>query len=147
MGGRSGSLRLLAGSALVALLTTALVRGPASGAGDAATPADSDGRALIQLSPLPSIQLPPPSVAIPPLPSIGLESAIPSVSLPLPSASLPLPSVSLPFGVPLLLVVGAVLAQLAGGAAVLGVARRMLSRFPGPTPRWTRGASDASQGR
>jgi hypothetical protein len=53
---------------------------------------------------------------------------------------------SLAFGVPLLLLVGAVLAQLAGGVAVLGIARRMLSRFPGPTPRWMRGASDAGDG-
>lgn len=53
---------------------------------------------------------------------------------------------SLAFGVPLLLLVGAVLAQLAGGAAVLGVARRMLSRFPGPTPRWMRGPSDVADG-
>jgi hypothetical protein len=53
---------------------------------------------------------------------------------------------SLAFGVPLLLLVGAVLAQLAGGVAVLGIARRMLSRFPGPTPRWMRGASDGGDG-
>lgn len=53
---------------------------------------------------------------------------------------------SLAFGVPLLLAVGAVLTQLAGGAAVLGVARRVMSRIPGPTPRWMRGASDADGG-
>jgi hypothetical protein len=53
---------------------------------------------------------------------------------------------ALAFGVPLLLVVGAILAQLAGGAAVLTVARRALSRIPGPAPRWTRGASDPADG-
>lgn len=53
---------------------------------------------------------------------------------------------ALAFGVPLMLVVVAVVAQLVGGAAVLGAARRMLSRLPGPAPRWMRGASDASEG-
>jgi hypothetical protein len=53
---------------------------------------------------------------------------------------------SLAFGVPLLLVIGVVLAQVLGGAAVLGLARRVLSRFPGPMPRWVRGVSDAGDG-
>jgi hypothetical protein len=53
---------------------------------------------------------------------------------------------SLAFGVPLVLVIGALIAQLLGGAAVLGVTRRVLSRFPGPMPRWMRGASDPADG-
>ena len=53
---------------------------------------------------------------------------------------------ALAFGVPLLLMVGAVVAQLVGGAAVLGVARRVLARHAGPAPRWMRGASDTADG-
>jgi hypothetical protein len=53
---------------------------------------------------------------------------------------------ALAFGVPLLLVVGAVVAQLVGGAAVLGVARRVLSRHSAPAPRWMCGASDNADG-
>ena len=66
-----------------------------------------------------------------------------SVKDPVPQASSWLVP-SLAFGVPALLVVAAVLAQLVSGAAVLGVARRTLSRFPGPMPHWIRGASDAA---
>jgi hypothetical protein len=53
---------------------------------------------------------------------------------------------SLAFGVPLVLLAGAVLVQVAGGVAVLGAARRMFSHVPVPTPRWMRGASEPDGG-
>lgn len=52
----------------------------------------------------------------------------------------------LAFGVPALLVAAAVLAQVVGGATIVGVARRKLSRLPGPMPRWMREATDAQDG-
>jgi hypothetical protein len=53
---------------------------------------------------------------------------------------------SLIFGVPVLIAIVAVLAQLVGGATIVRVARQRLSRLPGPMPHWMRGASDAPDG-